>query len=48
MNMRIKIFQTLETILEKLGEWIETLRQRVAVCSDCGRNRYTGQPCIKF
>jgi hypothetical protein len=46
--MRIRILQILETVFE----WIEAragkLREQCAVCPDCGANRYTGKPCIKY
>ena len=46
--MKIKLFQFLEGVLARLGKHIETARQKVAVCPDCGRNRYTGPPCVNF
>jgi hypothetical protein len=44
--MRIRILQTVEAILVRLIPSLEGLRERVAVCPDCGRNRYTGTPCV--
>lgn len=46
--MKIFVYQCLESFFESLGEWAERMRQRFAVCSDCGRNRYTGAPCVNF
>jgi hypothetical protein len=44
--MRIRILQTIEAILARLIPSLEALRERVAVCPACGRNRYTGAPCV--
>lgn len=45
--MRIKTLQLLETLFERLETACGKMRERCAVCPDCGRNRYTGQPCVK-
>jgi len=44
--MKIKAFQALERTFGVLADFFNGLRERCAVCPDCGRNRYTGQPCI--
>jgi hypothetical protein len=44
--VRIKALQLLEKIFEGLAHAFEDLRTRVAVCPDCGQNRYTGKPCV--
>lgn len=44
--MRIRILQFAETLLQAVIPHLESLRERVAVCPDCGRNRYTGAPCV--
>jgi hypothetical protein len=50
--MRIKFLQlcerVLNVILNSFVPRLESLRERVSVCGDCGCNRYTGEPCIKF
>jgi hypothetical protein len=46
--MRIRIMQALEAVFERLADWAENMRTRVAVCRHCGRNRYTGTPCVKL
>lgn len=45
--MKIKTLQLLEKIFEGLAHTFENLREVCAVCPDCGRNRYTGKPCVK-
>lgn len=45
--MRVFILQTLEAALQRLETWAGAMRERVAVCPDCGRNRYTGGPCVQ-
>ena len=45
--VRIKILQALESFFQGLETMAGKMRERVAVCPDCGRNRYTGQPCVK-
>lgn len=44
--MKIRLYQELEYTFQKLSELCERLRQRFAVCADCGENRYTGKPCV--
>lgn len=44
--MRIKLYQFLESLLDRLIRTAETARERVAVCGHCGENRYTGAPCV--
>jgi hypothetical protein len=44
--MRIRILQFAEAFLQVIIPQLESLRERVAVCPDCGRNRYTGAPCV--
>jgi hypothetical protein len=44
--MRVKLLQLVERVLSCLAEWAENARQRCAVCPDCGRNRYSGPPCV--
>ena len=46
--MRIRLYQTLEKLFSILAETFENLRQKFAVCPDCGENMYTGKPCVKF
>lgn len=46
--MKIKLFSTAEAILLFVIPKLESLRERVAICSDCGQNRYTGAPCVRF
>lgn len=45
--MGIKLLQSLEWLLARIAELAEDARQSVAVCPDCGRNRYTGTACVK-
>lgn len=44
--MKVKALQLLERSFGWLGKRLTNLSERCAVCPDCGRNRYTGQPCI--
>lgn len=47
--MRIKFLTFLEGVLMALICSLEALRCRVAVCPDCGRNRYDPEgDCINF
>lgn len=41
---KIRVFKALETFFNALGA--EKARQFFAICSDCGRNRYTSKPCV--
>jgi hypothetical protein len=43
--MIIKVAAVLESILWRAEKVCVLLRERVALCPDCGRNRYTGGPC---
>jgi hypothetical protein len=45
--MKVYIYQALEALLQRIAEWAETARQRVAICSACGENRYSDKPCVK-
>jgi hypothetical protein len=44
--MRIRAYQIIESMLDKIIRTAETARERVAVCQTCGENRYTGAPCV--
>jgi hypothetical protein len=44
--MRIRMYQIIESLLDKIICLAETARERVAVCDTCGENRYTGAPCV--
>jgi hypothetical protein len=44
--IRIQVLQSLETIFALVESWASVLRERCAVCPDCGRNRYSGEPCV--
>lgn len=45
--MKIWLFTHIEGFLNTLVNHLETLRCRFAICPNCGRNRYTGEPCVK-
>ena len=45
--MRIKVLQALESFFQSVETLAGKMREACAVCPDCGRNRYTGQPCVK-
>jgi len=45
--MRIRFLQLLESLFESIEHTAGKLREYCAVCPDCGRNRYTGAPCVK-
>ena len=47
-RMRIRILQILEIVFERIETWSGKARERCAVCPDCGANRYTGKPCVKY
>lgn len=42
---RIKIAQCLESLFAAIERWAGAMRERVALCPNCGRNRYTGERC---
>lgn len=44
--MKIKLLQFTENLLIAIIRRLEDWREMVAVCPDCGRNRYTGAPCV--
>jgi hypothetical protein len=44
--MRIKLMNLLEEVFGCIAQWAERMRERCAVCTACGRNRYTSPPCI--
>jgi hypothetical protein len=46
-TIRIRVLQILEKFFNGLQVWAENMRQRCAVCADCGANRYTGAPCVQ-
>lgn len=43
--MKLAIYRALERALSRLSEWSLDQAHRFAICSDCGRNRYSGEPC---
>jgi len=43
--MKIKILQLLEALFGRIAEIARDLRERCAICLDCGGNRYTSPPC---
>jgi hypothetical protein len=43
--MKFKLLATAESFFDWLAHWAEAMRERVAFCPDCGRNRYDGPPC---
>ena len=45
LNVKLWTLQFLEGFFGAVGDWAERMRQRCAICPDCGRNRYTGKPC---
>jgi len=47
MKIKILIYPYLESLFEVIIQLSETLRQRFAICRDCGQNRYTGKSCVK-
>lgn len=44
--IKIRIYQLLERLFALVAERAENARQHFAICPDCGRNRYTGTPCV--
>jgi hypothetical protein len=46
VNIRLRVLG----LLERFFRWLEYAASdwgnRVAVCPDCGRNRYSGRPCV--
>lgn len=40
-----ELYSTLEDWFQLLEQWAGRMRERFAYCPDCGRNRYTGEPC---
>jgi hypothetical protein len=45
-KLRVWMLQVLESWFERLERYAGSARESVAVCPDCGRNRYTGAPCV--
>lgn len=45
-HARIKTLQLLERVFGYLAKTFEDLRERCAVCPQCGQNRYTGKACV--
>jgi hypothetical protein len=48
VRIKVAVFQVLEKFFERLEDWAKDKRMHFAICPDCGRNRYTGAPCVKF
>lgn len=44
--MKYRICEFIYQLLRKIAEKINNLSERFAICPDCGRNRYTGKPCV--
>jgi hypothetical protein len=47
MKAKLLLYPILESACGSLAHLFETLRQRFAICTCCGQNRYTGKPCVK-
>ena len=47
MKLKIYTLQIIENLLTRIIPRLQSWRERVAICPDCGQNRYTGEPCIK-
>jgi hypothetical protein len=45
-HLKIAFYPFLESLFAAIADKAEKLRQRFAICSTCGANRYTGKPCI--
>lgn len=43
--MKVIVYQLLEALFEGLAAFAERAREHYAICPDCGRNRYRGEPC---
>jgi hypothetical protein len=43
--MKLVLYGWLESLLAAIGSWALRQSERFALCSQCGRNRYTGIPC---
>lgn len=48
MGKRVKyfIYNQIHEKLSSLSEWIRDIGDRFAICPNCGKNRYTGEPCF--
>jgi len=46
LKIKVFVFGVLEAALSTLEEFFGDMREAVAICPDCGRNRYTGAPCV--
>lgn len=44
MSAKLRTAALLERLFAWLESWADTMRERVALCPECGRNRYTGKP----
>lgn len=47
-KLKIKLYPILENIFMLLEQVAGAAREHFAICTDCGANRYTGKPCVKF
>lgn len=43
--MKYRVFEYIYQTLQRLSAWLDNFSQRFAICPDCGRNRYSGEPC---
>ena len=44
---RIVVCNWIAVACERLSYWFGGMGMRFATCPDCGRNRYTGEPCSR-
>lgn len=45
-RLRLYAYAAAELYWTEVAAWAERYRQRFALCSHCGRNRYFDPPCI--
>lgn len=45
-HVMVPLAPFLEDIFRRLAAWSEGMAERVSMCPNCGRNRYTGKPCV--
>jgi len=45
LKIKIILYEHMEIMFDKLEKFASKMREKFAICNDCGRNRYTGKPC---
>ncbi len=43
---KVIVYGVLERFFKRVEHAAESARYHFSICADCGRNRYTGAPCV--